>query len=136
MTGYMETVRTEKTYGDSRLDIYIEERLETGIRKAYIEVKGVTLEEDGAARFPDAPTERGLRHIGELRRIAASGDLAYIIFILQMKGSRSFEPNDRMHPAFGEALRLAAAEGVRPLAYDCRVGPDRIEAADPVPIIL
>jgi len=130
------SVKAEKVHGDSRLDIYIEEQKEQEIIKAYVEVKGVTLEESGIARFPDAPTERGLKHINELCRIAAGGDLAFIVFILQMKGSGHFEPNDRMHPEFGAALRLAAIEGVRILAYDCLVAADGIAADEPVRVVL
>ena len=86
----------------------------------------MTLEEDGTARFPDAPTERGVKHIRELMRCLDAGYEAYILFVIQMKGVHSFEPNDRTHPAFGEALREAAGKGVRILAYDCLVKPDEM----------
>ena len=92
-----------------------------------MEVKGVTLEEEGIARFPDAPTERGVKHIHELMECKKDGCEAYIFFVIQMKGIKSFEPNDRTHPAFGEALRQAAAAGVHILAYDCQVTEDSIE---------
>lgn len=91
-----------------------------------MEVKGVTLEEDGIARFPDAPTERGVKHIRELIRCLDAGYEAYVFFVIQMKGVRAFEPNDRTHPAFGEALREAAKKGVQILAYDCVVRPDEM----------
>ena len=116
------TIRTEYKYGDSRFDFF----LEADGRKAFMEVKGVTLEEDGIARFPDAPTERGVKHIRELIRCLDAGYEAYVFFVIQMKGVRAFEPNDRTHPAFGEALREAAKKGVQILAYDCVVRPDEM----------
>lgn len=116
-------LRMETRYGNSRFDLY----LEADGKKIFMEVKGVTLEEDGTARFPDAPTERGVKHIHELMECRKDGYEAYLFFVIQMKGIRCFEPNDRTHPAFGEALRQAAAEGVHILAYDCRVTEDLIE---------
>lgn len=116
-------LRMETRYGNSRFDLY----LEADGKKIFMEVKGVTLEEDGTARFPDAPTERGVKHIHELMECRKNGYEAYLFFVIQMKGIRCFEPNDRTHPAFGEALRQAAAEGVHILAYDCRVTEDLIE---------
>lgn len=115
-------IRPEYKYENSRFDFY----LETEGRKAFMEVKGVTLEEDGTARFPDAPTERGVKHIRELMRCLDDGYEAYILFVIQMKGVHAFEPNDRTHPAFGEMLREAAGKGVRILAYDCLVKPDEM----------
>ena len=115
-------VRPEYKYENSRFAFY----LETEGRKAFMEVKGVTLEEDGTARFPDAPTERGVKHIRELMRCLDDGYEAYILFVIQMKGVHAFEPNDRTHPAFGETLREAAGKGVRILAYDCLVKPDEM----------
>lgn len=116
-------IRPETKYGDSRFDFY----LEAGSRKIFMEVKGVTLEEDSTARFPDAPTERGVKHINELVKAVREGYEAYILFVIQMKGVKSFEPNDRTHPEFGEALRAAARAGVNVLAYDCIVEPDSIQ---------
>ena len=116
------TILQEYKYGDSRFDFF----LEADGRKAFMEVKGVTLEEDGIARFPDAPTERGVKHIRELIRCLDAGYEAYVFFVIQMKGVRAFEPNDRTHPAFGEALREAAKKGVQILAYDCVVRPDEM----------
>ena len=121
--GYKDIyVKPECKYGNSRFDFY----LEYEGRKAFMEVKGVTLEEDGVARFPDAPTERGVKHIEELMRCMENGYDAYICFVIQMKGVTRLEPNDRTHPAFGEALRRAAKAGVQVLAYDCLVKPDEL----------
>lgn len=115
-------VRPEYRYESSRFDFY----LEAAGRKAFMEVKGVTLEEEGIARFPDAPTERGVKHLQELMHCMEAGYEAYLFFVIQMKGVHVFEPNDRTHPAFGETLREAAARGVQILAYDCVVGPDEM----------
>ena len=125
-------LRREYIYGDSRLDFC----LETPGGLHLVEVKGVTLEEGGAARFPDAPTERGVRHIQELRRAAEAGLGATLFFVVQMEGMRSVAPNDETHPAFGEALREAAAHGVRVLAYDCAVTPESLTLRAPVPVLL
>ena len=84
-----------------------------------MEVKGVTLEQDGVALFPDAPTERGVKHLEELIRAVEDGFLAYALFVIQMKGVRQFRPNEEMHRAFGEALRKARDCGVKVLAFDC-----------------
>jgi len=115
-------IKPECKYGNSRFDFYIED----GERKIFIEVKGVTLEEDGIARFPDAPTQRGVKHLQELTECRKAGYEAYVFFVIQMKGVYLFEPNDHTHPAFGEALREAVRSGVRVLAYDCQVQPDEI----------
>ena len=117
-------IKPETKYGSSRLDFYVED----GDRKAYIEVKGVTLEEHGVALFPDAPTERGLKHINELCSCLKEGYEAYIVFVIQMKGVSSFSPNVRMHEAFGKALSSAAEKGVKVMALDCVVTQDSIEA--------
>lgn len=126
------TVKTEKTYGNSRFDIYVESEQ----RKAFIEVKGVTLEADNIARFPDAPTERGIKHVEELIRCLEDGYEAYLLFVIQMKGIREFEPNWSTHPQFGEVLQKARNAGVHLLAYDCLIREDYIEIQDPVPIRL
>ncbi len=89
-------------------------------------IEGVTLENQGILRFPDAPTERGLKHIHELIKAKREGYLAYILFLIQMKGALYFEPNDIMHPAFGAALRMAQERGVHILAYDSFVSEDEI----------
>ncbi|NMA37907.1 MAG: DNA/RNA nuclease SfsA [Papillibacter sp.] len=101
-----------------------------------MEVKGVTLEEEGIVRFPDAPTERGVKHLKELISCVKAGYEAYAVFVVQMKGVRYFEPNDSTHPAFGEALREAAKNGVRVIALDCQVTEDSIEIADFVEVRL
>lgn len=125
-------VRPEFRYGDSRLDFC----LETARGPHLVEVKGVTLEDGGAARFPDAPTERGVKHIRELQRAAETGLDAVLFFVVQIRDIHSVAPNDATHPAFGEALREAAAHGVRVLAYDCDVTPDSLKIRREVPVIL
>ena len=102
----------------------------------FLEVKGVTLENDGVARFPDAPTERGVKHIEELVSYAESGGRAYILFVVQMKGVYKMMPNDGTDPKFASALRRAATAGVKVLCYDCRVTPDTIELDREVPVEL
>ena len=128
----LRTIRPEVAYGASRLDFL----LETGSGPFDVEVKGVTLEEDGIARFPDAPTERGVRHLQELMRAVEEGHRAAVFFVIQMKGVTCFRPNDRTHPAFGDALRRAAAAGVEVCAWDCAVTPERLEIDAPVPVEL
>lgn len=125
-------LKREKTYGNSRFDLYVE----TPERKAFIEVKGVTLENEGLACFPDAPTERGVKHVQELCKCINDGYEAYILFVIQMKGVRSFSPNWKTHPAFGEALLAAEKAGVHILAYDCDVTKDSIFMKDVVPVLL
>lgn len=122
----------ERTYGESRFDFYIED----GERRIFMEVKGVTLEENGVCRFPDAPTERGVKHIKELIRCKKEGYEAYILFVIQMSPVKYLEPNDRTHKAFGDALREAALEGVQVLARDCRIEKDRIEIMNEVEVRL
>lgn len=126
------TVHREKTYGNSRFDLYVE----SPERKAFIEVKGVTLEEDNIVRFPDAPTKRGVKHLGELIRASEDGYEAYILLVIQMKDVRYFEPNWETHREFGEALRKAEKAGVHILAYDCAVTENSMEICDPVSVHL
>jgi sugar fermentation stimulation protein A len=126
------TIRREVTYGKSRFDIYVED----GDRRAFIEVKGVTLEKDGVAMFPDAPTERGIKHLRELISSMRNGYEAYVIFVIQMKEISSFCPNDETHRAFGDTLREASAAGVRVLAYDCAVTADSIALDQPIQVRL
>ena len=126
------TVRPEYTWEDSRFDFLLED----GQGPILVEVKGVTLEEGGTARFPDAPTERGVKHLRGLRRAAEQGLRAAVFFVIQMKGVRVFRPNDVTHPAFGEALRAAAEAGVAVYAYDCWVTPETLEIDAPVKIVL
>lgn len=116
-------IRREVKYGNSRFDFYIEDRK----RKAFLEVKGVTLENDGVASFPDAPTERGVKHLKELTGCLKDGYEAYVLFVIQMKGVYSFRPNDERHKAFGDALREAKANGVEVVVVDCIVTPDSLE---------
>jgi len=119
-------------WGNSRFDFYIEK----GDRRCLVEVKGVTLEFDGKCYFPDAPTERGVKHLMELTAALESGYDTYIIFIVQMKDVMFLSPNDDTHPAFGEALRLAQNRGVNILAYDCYVEPGIMEIRDKIPVKL
>ncbi len=125
-------VRRELVHGDSRFDFYIEDRG----RRAFMEVKGVTLEEDGRAAFPDAPTERGIKHINGLISCLEEGFDAYLLFVVQMKDVVSLSPNDKTHRAFGDALRRAHKAGVKILVYDCRVSPDTMYIDSPVELIL
>ncbi len=130
--GEAAIVRPETTYGNSRFDLYVE----AGERKIFIEVKGVTLEEDGVCRFPDAPSERAVKHLEELIRAKKDGYEAYVFFVIQMSGVRYFTPNTDTHPAFAEALKKAAAAGVSILASDCIVTPESIEIQEPVDVVL
>ena len=130
--GKAEVVLPEQRFHDSRFDFY----LERDGKPMFLEVKGVTLEEDGVARFPDAPTERGVKHMEELMRCVEDGYDAYVCFVIQMKGVTRLEPNDRTHPAFGEALRRAAKAGVRVLAYDCLVKPDELKIDKEIEVCL
>lgn len=125
-------IKSEYTYGNSRFDFYIEDNS----RKILLEVKGVTLEQDGIVMFPDAPTERGLKHVNELISCTKKGYEAYLLFVIQMDKVKYFTPNNETHPQFGEALKKASQEGVKLLAYDCLVKPDRMEINSPVEIKL
>ena len=122
----------EKKYGDSRFDFYIED----GERKAFMEVKGVTLENDGVCAFPDAPTERGVKHIRELIKCMEEGYEAYILFVIQMSPVKYLKPNDVTHKAFGDALREAKKAGVHVLARDCRITIDSMEIMNEVEVRL
>jgi len=125
-------LRPETAWGSSRFDFY----WEAGARRGFCEVKGCTLEEDGLALFPDAPTQRGVKHLRELAACLGEGYEAAVCFVLQMKGCRVFRPNGRTHPAFAGALRDAAHAGVRVLAVDCLVTPDSLMIDAPVPVEL
>lgn len=125
-------IRREVTKGNSRFDFCIEH---SGIT-TYLEVKGCTLENDGIASFPDAPTERGVKHIEELISLKNMGYGAAILFIIQMKGIIEFRPNDTTHRAFGEALRRAKEAGVSIFAYDSIITPDSIMVDQPVEVKL
>ena len=125
-------LKAEQTHGDSRFDFY----WEAGERKGFVEVKGVTLERDGAVYFPDAPTERGVKHLHGLTACLSEGYEAAVCFVIQMSDVAFFSPNDGTHPAFGQALREAAAAGVEILALDCRVEPDSLEIGKAVEVRL
>ena len=129
------TIRREVTCGASRFDFCIENADGQGSR-AYLEVKGCTLAQNGLAMFPDAPTERGVKHIRELTALSRQGVPTYILFIVQMKGIHTLRPNDETHPAFGDALREAYAAGVQILAVDCLVTPDTVTADGYIPVDL
>lgn len=116
-------IKREVTYKNSRFDLYIEDNG----RKAFLEVKGVTLESDGIAMFPDAPTIRGVKHINELISAIADGYEAYILFVIQMKGVNLFKPNAKMHKEFADVLSFAKKNGVKVLAVDSIVTKDSIE---------
>ena len=125
-------LKPEYKHGDSRFDFY----WEAGDRKGFVEVKGVTLEQDGAVYFPDAPTQRGIKHLHGLIDCLDEGYEAAVCFVIQMEQADFFSPNDETHPAFGEALRQAHAAGVRVLALSCSVTPDSLSISAPVPVRL
>ena len=122
----IKLLKPECKYGSSRFDFYCEYE----DRKAYIEVKGVTLENHNIVSFPDAPTERGARHVAELSECIKEGFEAYIIFVVQMKGVLGFQPNAVNDPVFADALRKAYAEGVKIIAVDCEVTPEEMVIED------
>ena len=125
-------IKPESFYKDSRFDFYVE----AGTRKIYIEVKGVTLEKDRTALFPDAPSERALKHVEELIEAVGKGFEGYVIFVIQMKGTERFMPNREAQPEFADALQRAKEAGVHILAYDCSVSADEIELCEPVEVEL
>jgi sugar fermentation stimulation protein A len=128
----LRLIRPEYRYGQSRLDFYAE----AGEKKCLIEVKGVTLEENGAVKFPDAPTLRGAKHMRELAEALREGYECYAFFIIQMSCVKGFTPNWDTDPAFSQALCDARQSGVHVLAYDCLVGEDAIRMGEPVPVFL
>lgn len=130
--GEISGLRSEFTRGDSRFDFTFEK----DGRQCFLEVKGVTLENDGVCAFPDAPTERGTKHINGLIRAAQEGCGAYILFVIQMSGVEFIHPNDATDPAFGQALREAAENGVQILAMDCEVTPETMTIGKPVEVRL
>ena len=132
LNNLISRIKPEAAYGSSRFDFQVS----AGAQQAFLEIKGVTLEQDGIAKFPDAPTERGVKHIRELMEAAGKGFLAYVIFVVQMKGIKYVTPNDRTHREFGLALREAYRAGVNILAYDCCVKPDELSIDQPVPVVL
>ena len=128
----LKILRGETTYGNSRFDFYWEDSEKRG----FVEIKGVTLEHDGVVRFPDAPTERGVKHLEELTSAKAAGYEAAVCFIVQMEGMKHLEPNDATHPAFGDALRKCAAAGVEVFALECETAPGYVKAVREIPIKL
>ena len=125
-------LKGEQKHGDSRFDFY----WEAGDRKGFVEVKGVTLEVDGGAFFPDAPTERGVKHLNGLTACLEEGYETAACFVIQMADIAFFSPNDVTHPAFGQALREASGAGVQILALECDVTPDTLAITRPVPVKL
>ena len=125
-------VSAEKRHGNSRVDFYLEGKG----RKGFLEVKGVTLEEGGVAAFPDAPTERGIKHLYQLMDVLQEGYEAYLLFVIQFKPVKYFVPNEATHPQFGRVLREAVAAGVKVFAYDCLVTPDSMRLDQIVPVQL
>ncbi len=130
--GDIQRLRPETVHGDSRLDFSF---TLDGL-PCYMEVKGVTLENDGVCAFPDAPTERGVKHLRELKKLAEQGLGAYVLFVIQMEGVKYLHPNDDTDPAFGKALREAAAAGVCVLAMDCEVTENSMVIRHPVEVRL
>lgn len=130
--GALEQLRPEVFHGDSRFDFSF---VKDGVT-CFLEVKGVTLENDGVCAFPDAPTQRGVKHLQGLAQAAKDGYGAYVLFVIQMEDVKYLHPNDATDPAFGEALRQAAAAGVQVLAMDCHVEPDSMEIRKPVEVRL
>ena len=127
----LSLLRPEVVYRDSRLDFYYERPGQRG----FVEVKGVTLEQNGVALFPDAPTVRGIRHLQTLRAAVEEGFAAHVLFVVQLQGAEYFSPNPE-EPAFSAALRAAAQNGVSVHAVDCVVRPDGVRAGQPMEIRL
>ena len=130
--GEIENLKAESVHGDSRFDFSFTREG----KPCFLEVKGVTLESDGVCAFPDAPTERGTKHLKGLTQAAKDGYGAFVLFVIQMADVKYLHPNDATDPAFGMALREAAANGVTVLAVDCAVTEDRMEIRLPVPVKL
>jgi len=129
---HVTEVKPEQRFGDSRFDF----RITAAGRQHFVEVKGVTLFRDGGAFFPDAPTERGVKHLRELIRAHQEGFGAAVCFIVQAEGIGFLSPNDETHPAFGNALREAAEAGVGVFAYDCRVWENGLAIRAPMEVRL
>lgn len=130
--GPVENLRAETVHGDSRFDFSF--TLEG--RQCFLEVKGVTLEQDGICAFPDAPTLRGAKHLRGLAQAAGEGYGAYVLFVIQMERVRYLHPNDGTDPDFGDALRKASACGVTVLAAECAVTPENMTITQLVPVRL
>lgn len=130
--GDVTQLRSETVHGDSRFDF----SFVLDGKKCFLEVKGVTLETDGVCAFPDAPTERGAKHLRGLTQAARDGFGAYVLFVIQMEDVNYLHPNDATDPNFSTALREAAANGVQVLAMDCAVTVDSMKIQKPVPVQL
>lgn len=130
--GEIENLRPETVHGDSRFDFSF--TLEG--KHCFLEVKGVTLENDGVCAFPDAPTQRGTKHLRGLTEAARQGYGAYVLFVIQMADAAYLHPNDKTDPDFGAALREAAAQGVKILAVTCHVTETEMEISGSVPVHL
>ena len=130
--GEIQNLKAETFHEDSRFDFSFEK----DGRKCFLEVKGVTLENEGVCAFPDAPTDRGAKHLNGLCKLAREGYGAYVLFVIQMAGVKYLHPNDATDPKFAAALREAAANGVQVLAVDCHVTEDTMEIRTPVPVKL
>ncbi|WP_032123218.1 DNA/RNA nuclease SfsA [Clostridium amazonitimonense] len=124
-------IKREKTFGNSRFDFKLMDEFEY-----FLEVKGVTLEKEGITKFPDAPTERGTKHLLELVQVKKTGRGAGVLFLIQMENAKIFKPHDEMDKNFGEALRFAYSKGVDVMAYDCIVREDLISLNNKVEVIL
>ena len=130
--GEISQLRPETVHGDSRFDFSF---VKDG-RQCFLEVKGVTLEKDGVCAFPDAPTQRGVKHLRGLVTAAREGYGTYVLFVIQMEDVKYLQPNDATDPEFGAALRQAAAAGVQILAADCCVLPDAMVIGKSVTVVL
>ena len=130
--GEVDFLKREVKYENSRFDLFYQK----GDQKGFIEVKGVTLEENGVAKFPDAPTERGTKHLKELIKAKVEGYEAAVLFVIQMKEVKEFHPNEERDKNFTEALREAAKAGVKILAYDCGVQVGKVWLENKVPVVL
>ncbi len=125
----VESIRAEYSRGDSRFDFLLNDDI-------LVEVKGVTLERDGKAYFPDAPTQRGSKHLKHLAEYAAGGGNAYVCFVVQIEGIKTLSPNDETDPEFGRNLRRAADAGVKIIGFNCHAVPGIVTPADPIIIVL
>ena len=130
--GKISYMKPEYKYGNSRFDFY----LECSKCKIFLEVKGVTLEDNGVVLFPDAPTERGVKHVRELIQCHVEGFETYVLFVVQMERALYFTPNRKTHPQFADALCEAQNAGVQLLAYTCKVTPDEMKLEKPTEIRL
>lgn len=131
--GEIDFIKPEAKFGESRLDFYVRD---ISGNEGYIEVKGVTLENNGIASFPDAPTVRGIKHLKELEGLKANGYNTYVIFVIQMEGMKWFEPNAERHPEFAESLKNVKDRGVSVLAFECRVTEDTLEISEEIEVRL